>query len=146
MTSNLGSDILANHGNNENIPSYVKSEVLNDVKKHFSPEFYNRIDDIIVFNRLSKSSLKSIIDLRLNELQSRLKDRSINLQVADSAKSWLTEHGYEPLYGARPLNRLIKHEVMSPLSKMILEGTVKNGDTVFVDAVGDELRVGCNIK
>jgi ATP-dependent Clp protease ATP-binding subunit ClpB len=135
MTSNLGAEVLAQHQGIEGaIPDYVRQEVMNHVKSAFSPEFINRIDDLVVFNRLAKSSLRGIVDIRLSELQKLITDRKITLDVTDQAKLWLAEHGYEPVYGARPLNRLIQHDVMNPLAKLLLEGAVKQGDHVKVDA------------
>lgn len=138
MTSNLGADALAAHASaaegGASVPDYVRNEVMQAVREAFAPEFINRIDDIVVFNRLAKQNLASIVDIRLKELAERLKDRSLKLQITDMAKSWLAEHGYEPMYGARPLNRLIQHDFLNPLAKLIIKGDIKRGDTVHIDA------------
>lgn len=100
MTSNLGADILASHSSVEGpVPDYVKKEVLQSVKTAFAPEFVNRIDDIVVFNRLGRDNLRNIVDIRLGEVALRLKDRGLGLKVTEHAKNWLSEHGYEPAYG-----------------------------------------------
>jgi ATP-dependent Clp protease ATP-binding subunit ClpB len=135
MTSNLGADALASHASTEGaVPDYVRNEVMQAVRGAFAPEFINRIDDIVVFNRLGKANLASIVDIRLHEVAERLKDRSLKLEVSDMAKSWLAEHGYEPMYGARPLNRLIQHDLLNPLAKLIIQGEIKRGDIVSIDA------------
>ena len=142
MTSNLGADILASHPSTEGqIPSFVKTEVLNTVKSNFAPEFVNRIDDIVIFNRLSKDNLRGIADIRLREIMKRISDRKLSLDVTDSAKQWLINHGYDPVYGARPLNRVLQHDLLNPLAKLILQGAVKNGDKVLVDAKNDKLEI-----
>lgn len=114
------------------IPDYVKEEVLHVVRKEFPPEFINRIDDMVIFNNLSQQDLRQIVDLRLSEVQTRLNERRMTLNVNEEAKEWLSEHGYDPVYGARPLNRLIQHDLLNPLAKLLIDGTVCNGDSVSV--------------
>lgn len=134
MTSNLGADVLASHSAAEgNVPEFVRTEVLNAVKGHFAPEFINRIDDIVIFNRLSQSNLRGILDIRLKEIEQRISDRKLSLSISDSAKKWLSEKGYDPVYGARPLNRILQHEVLNPLAKLLLRGEVRSGDKVQVE-------------
>lgn len=137
MTSNLGAEVLAAHPSVEtgaSVPEYVKEEVMQSVRHAFSPEFINRIDDIVVFNRLGKEQLRSIVDLRVRELSERVKEQKLAIEVSDAAKTWLCDKGYDPVYGARPLNRLIQHKVLNPMAKMIIEGSVRAGNTVTVDA------------
>lgn len=109
----------------------------------FLTEFINRIDEFIVFKRLSKEALRDIVDIRLRELQGRLDDRRITLDVGDDVKTWLCDKGYDPRYGARPLNRLIQKEVGNGLADKIIRGTVKSGDKakVIVKDGGEHLDV-----
>ena len=99
------------------------------------------IDSQIVFNKLSKSTLRSIVDLRLKEVQSRLDDRQITLNVDDEAKSWLTEHGYSPIYGARPLNRLIQKVILEPLAMELISGGIGPNEDVKIRVDGGNLAV-----
>lgn len=119
MTSNIGQDLML-----QDKPD--KEEVLNVMKNYYSPEFINRIDEVVVFNKLSKDALRKIVDLRVSELQDKLAERRIKLNLDDAAKDWLTTNGYEPRYGARPLNRLIKRKILNPMSVLMLKGEIKN--------------------
>ena len=102
------------------------------VAASYPPEFLNRIDEFIIFRRLSRSALRDIVDIRLNELQERLDDRRIKIDIDNAVKDWLCEKGYDPRYGARPLNRLIAKEVGNGLADKIIRGEVKSGQTVKV--------------
>ena len=102
------------------------------VQSSYPPEFLNRIDEFIIFKRLSRDALRDIVDIRLKELQGRLTDRRITLAVPDEVKAWLCEKGYDPRYGARPLNRLISREVGNSLADNIIRGKLKAGDTAQV--------------
>ena len=153
MTSNLGADVIAKHAisgsgsdehnesDGERVPDYVRTEVLNTVRRNFAPEFVNRIDDIVVFNRLGKENLKDIVEIRLREVQQRIADRRIKLSITDQAREWLAENGYDVVYGARPLNRLIQHDVLNPMAKLMIQGEIKDGDPVTVTVEGSELKV-----
>lgn len=137
LTSNMGADIivgdeLSSTGDSSVIAPEVKSAVMDVVATQYPPEFLNRIDEFIVFNRLSRNALRDIVDIRLKELQSRLDDRRIKIEVADDVKQWLCERGYDPRFGARPLNRLIAKEVGNGLADKIIRGEVKGGDTAVV--------------
>ena len=138
LTSNLGSaDILAgaesNTAQTENaISPATKARVMDVVAASYPPEFLNRLDEFIIFQRLSRAALRDIVDIRLQELQKRLDDRRITLFVEDSVKDWLCERGYDPRYGARPLNRLIAKEVGNGLADKIIRGEVKGGETARV--------------
>lgn len=150
MTSNIGQDILLQDvtrggaGDDGKVSKESKEKVVEAMKKAYPPEFINRIDDILVFNRLSKQVLRSIVDIRLGEVQERLNDKRIKLQLSDAAKDWLTEHGYDSLYGARPLNRLIQKKLLNPMAMYLLKGQIRNAETVRVDVADGELVVHAN--
>ena len=108
--------------------------VLEILQKQFRPEFLNRIDETVVFHALTSEQLKSIVDIQLMYLNRRLLDRKMSLKATDNAKGWLATTGYDPVYGARPLKRLIQKEIENPLSKFLLEGEFKDGDVVLIDA------------
>ena len=107
------------------------------VASSYPPEFLNRIDEFIIFRRLSRAALRDIVDIRLRELQARLDDRRIKLHVRDDIKDWLCERGYDPRFGARPLNRLIAKEIGNGLAAKIIRGEVKSGDTAEVAVAAD---------
>ena len=109
------------------------------LKKNLLPELLNRIDDVITFHPLTKEHLKSIVDLLIRELERRLAEREIKLEVNDEAKAWLVQKGYDPVYGARPLRRAIQRYVENPMSSKILQGEFKEGDTVAVSLQEDNL-------
>jgi len=115
----------------------MKDKVMTEVKKIFRPEFLNRLDEIIVFHQLTEDQLRLIIELMLKDLQKRLAERKLGIEISDKAKSWLAKEGYDPVYGARPLRRVIEHKVENPLSTKLLRGEFKEGDTVKVD-LGDD--------
>jgi ATP-dependent Clp protease ATP-binding subunit ClpB len=134
LTSNLGADILVNAEETADgeIDPNVKTAVLDVVAANYAPEFLNRIDSFIVFKRLSMQALRDIVDIRLKELQGRLDDRRITLSADNKVRDWLAEHGYDPKFGARPLNRLITNEIGNKLADKIIRGMVKGGDTAVV--------------
>jgi ATP-dependent Clp protease ATP-binding subunit ClpB len=107
------------------------------LKQSFRPEFINRIDETIIFNRLSKSEIDKIVDIQLIRLAERLSERKITLVLTDSAKSLLVERGYDPLFGARPLKRTIQSDLENQLAKQIIGGVIHEGDTVTADAAPD---------
>jgi ATP-dependent Clp protease ATP-binding subunit ClpC len=109
------------------------------VKKTFRPEFLNRLDEIIVFHELTEEQLRNIVDLLVEDLQKRLAERKLGVEITDEAKSWLTKVGFDPIYGARPLRRAIERYVENPLSTKVLQGEFKEGDTIVVDLKGDAL-------
>ncbi|OMJ07728.1 Heat shock protein 78, mitochondrial [Smittium culicis] len=149
MTSNLGAELIADdsssgftinevHDKVDNfgesaVSEKTKATILNLVKHHFSPEFTNRVDEILVFNRLSLPMIRKIVDIRLAELDKKLESQNISLNVTDSAKEWLSVNGYDPVFGARPLNRLIQKKIMNRLAKMIIDGQILSGSKVKVD-------------
>jgi ATP-dependent Clp protease ATP-binding subunit ClpB len=130
MTSNLGSDLLAEESLTE---EQIRERVDRALKGHFRPEFLNRIDDIIVFHRLGKETLARIVDIQVDRLAARLAERGIALRLSEKARAQLAEEGYDPVYGARPLKRLIERAIQNPLANRMLAGEVGAGDTVVVD-------------
>lgn len=147
MTSNIGQDILLSDTKLDDegkIDPSTRNEVIEAMKRSYPPEFINRIDDILVFNRLSKKVLRSIVDIRAKEIQERLNDKRMTIEISDTAKEWLTEHGYDQLYGARPLNRLIHRRILNPMATYLLKGQIRNGETVQVDVENKELVVKSN--
>ena len=147
LTSNLGADLLLRENSGDDISPETKKAVMDVVGTSFPPEFLNRIDDFIVFRRLSKTALRDIVDIRLKELQARLNDRRITLNVDDGVKDWLANRGYDPRYGARPLNRLISKEVGNKLADKIIRGEIKSGQTVelVMAKLGNSLEIIPNI-
>ena len=133
LTSNLGSDYLANLGPGQSV-NEVREQVMNVVRASFRPEFLNRLDEIILFERLSREHMKGIVEIQLRRLEKLLAERKIALDISDAAKRWLADAGYDPVYGARPLKRTIQRSLQDPLARMILEGRIADGDTVTVDA------------
>jgi ATP-dependent Clp protease ATP-binding subunit ClpB len=137
MTSNLGSELL-DPGLAEET---ARARVLEVVHRHFRPEFLNRVDEVIVFHRLSRADLSRIVDIQVEHLRRRLADRRLNLELTPAATRWLAEHGYDPSYGARPLKRLIQKEIGDRLAGALLEGRFGDGDTVLVEAGDQGLRL-----
>ena len=135
MTSNLGSEFI-----DPELPDdAIEAGVMGAVRSHFRPEFLNRIDDVIVFHRLTRIDLRQIAAIQFAGLAHRLIDRRIGLHLSDGAADWLTEHGYDAVYGARPLKRLLQTAIGDPLAMAILDGTFRDGDTIEVIAEGDAL-------
>lgn len=151
LTSNIGAELLVRPGphdatsgeTDDTIQPEVKEAVMDAIRASFAPEFLNRIDEFIIFHRLSKSALRDIVDIRLNEFQERLNDRRITLNVAPEVKDWLCDHGYDPRYGARPLNRLISKEIGNGLANRIIKGDIRSGDSanVVIGSSGDHLDI-----
>jgi ATP-dependent Clp protease ATP-binding subunit ClpB len=131
LTSNLGSEVLAALPETGEVAS-VRDQVMEIVRGAFRPEFLNRLDEILLFRRLSRADMKGIVEIQLQRLQKLLDDRKIVLAVDDKAKAWLAEAGYDPVYGARPLKRVIQRALQNPLAELILAGRVSDGETVEV--------------
>ncbi|GCE99760.1 chaperone ATPase hsp78 [Zygosaccharomyces mellis] len=147
MTSNVGQDILLTdeHASDDGTVSRdVKNKVIDAIKRLYPPEFINRIDELLVFNRLSKVVLRSIVDIRLGEIQERINEKRMKLNLTDAAKNWLTNRGYDPLYGARPLNRLIYKSLLNPMALYLLKGQLRGEETVNVDVENEKLVVKPN--
>ena len=132
LTSNLGSQYLTDPLTS---PEEKRNEVMSVVQASFKPEFLNRLDDIIVFEALSKEELGEIVEIQLARIARRLTDRRLSLEVTDAARSWLADEGYDPAYGARPLRRLVQREIGDRLARMLLAGEVLDGQKVVVDRV-----------
>lgn len=132
LTSNLGSQYLASLGENEPAEK-VEAQVMDVVRGHFRPEFLNRLDEIILFHRLSASHMGPIVDIQVKRLGKLLEDRKIRLELTDAARAWLGRVGYDPVYGARPLKRAVQKYLQDPLADRILSGEVRDGQTVRVD-------------
>ncbi|KAN0038960.1 hypothetical protein ACTA71_001153 [Dictyostelium dimigraforme] len=142
LTSNLGAEILANLPDNTPSAS-AREEVMNVVRSRFPPEFLNRIDDMILFNRLSRKDMDKIVEIQLNELRKLLTEKHIALNVKEEGLDWLADQGYDPIYGARPLKRVIQKTLLNPMAKQILEGKIKDHQvvTISADKSKDELTI-----
>ena len=132
LTSNLGAEYLLKLKEAEPVEK-VKEQVMTEVRSAFRPEFLNRLEAILLFQRLSKQSMRRIVDIQIKELQARLSERSIIIEISDAARAWLSEKGYDPSYGARPLRRQIQIHVQNPLAEDLIAGTYTDGDEIFVD-------------
>jgi len=133
LTSNLGSDILAAQGEGDDV-RMVEAQVMVRVRDHFRPEFLNRLDEIVLFRRLQRADMATIVTIQLHHLEALLADRNIRITLDQAARDWLAEAGYDPVYGARPLKRVIQRNLQNPLAGLILEGEVKDGEAVNVSA------------
>jgi len=144
MTSNLGSEHLAvsgGIGEEDRIDVIARDKVMAAVRAHFRPEFLNRLDEIIIFNRLTRSDMTRIVEIQLRRLRQLFADRKISLELDQNAADWLADAGYDPVYGARPLKRVIQRSLQNPLATRILEGSIADGDTVHVSANGEGLLI-----
>ena len=139
-TSNLGAEMLVK---SENVAD-TKAPIMELLRKHFSPEFVNRFDDIILFGRLNKDAIRGIVDVRLKEIQEMLNEKKITLNVEDKAKDWLSKEGYSPVYGARPLNRVILKNILKPLSMKLIEGKILNNEEVTIDVKNNHINIKDN--
>ena len=135
MTSNIGSQFILN----ETDAATRNTRALDALRGHFRPEFLNRIDEIIIFDRLQGEDLKQIVEIQLRRVMKRLENRGLRMQLSDAAAALVAEHGYDPMYGARPLKRAIQQDILDPLSLAILEGRYPEGSTIFVDAEAGQI-------
>ncbi len=140
MTSNLGSDALAS-GESGEISEHVREQVMAAIRSHFRPEFINRIDEIVFFKRLGRDEIDHIVDIQMTRLDKLLADRKLTVDLTEGARTWLANRGYDPVYGARPLKRVIQKELQDPLARLILEGRIKDGETIKVDVEADALTI-----
>ncbi|HEY0351241.1 MAG TPA: AAA family ATPase, partial [Gemmatimonadales bacterium] len=142
MTSNIGSQYIVDAGAQLDPKGWerVEGRVRDELRNHFRPEFLNRVDDIIVFRQLSREDLVRIVDLQLERLEHMLEQRHLRLEVAPEAKALIAAEGYDPVYGARPLKRVIQRRLQNPIALEMLEGHFHDGDTIRVERQGDELR------
>ena len=141
MTSNLGSqELLEGIERDGFITEATKESIMQEVRAHFRPEFLNRLDEIIQFTPLSKEHIGGIVELLLKDLNARLSDKEISIALTDGAKSFIVEHGYDPVYGARPLKRFVQKYVETLAAKMILSDQVRSGDVIELDVEDDDLK------
>ncbi|MEL7706264.1 ATP-dependent chaperone ClpB [Citromicrobium bathyomarinum] len=140
LTSNLGSQYLSNMTDDQQV-SDVEPQVMDVVRGHFRPEFLNRLDEIILFHRLSMENMAPIVELQVARVQKLLADRKIELELTDAAKRWLGRVGYDPVYGARPLKRAVQRYVQDPLAERLLQGEIPDGSTVKIDEGDGELSI-----
>ena len=144
LTSNLGAYALSQLPEGAD-PTRARAEVMDAVRAHFRPEFLNRLDETIIFERLARADMGAIVEIQLRKLEARLAGRKITLEMDSAAKAWLAEEGYDPVYGARPLKRVIQRNLQDQLAQMLLAGDVLDGSTVVVSAGMDGLVVGDRI-
>lgn len=138
MTSNIGSDLILEKGN------LKQDEAIAMLRAHFRPEFLNRIDDVVIFNNLSKEDLKEIVDIEISNIESRLKDRNLSLKVSTAAKDKILSEGYDPSFGARPIKRTIERLISNPLAEKLLKGEFDNAEVIKIDVKKNELSFSCS--
>ena len=141
MTSNIGSNYLLSNVSTTGIDSNIRDRVMNELKSRFKPEFLNRLDDIIMFKPLSTDEIEKIIDIFIEDIKNRLKEKNIDLKITENAKKLMAEEGYDPVYGARPLKRYIENTLETSVARMIISGEVTSGSTIGVNEVNNELII-----
>ena len=141
LTSNLGAQSLSQLPEGADVAD-AKRDVMDAVRTHFRPEFLNRLDETIIFDRLARADMSGIVDIQLARLERRLASRKIALELDDAARKWLADEGYDPVFGARPLKRVIQRALQDQLAEMLLAGDILDGATVVVSAGADGLLVG----
>jgi len=147
MTSNIGSPLILEHrGGTGESYERMKEAVLAELRRTFRPEFLNRVDEIVVFHALTQEHLARIVEIQIERLRERIRDRRIELELTERAKARLAEWGYDPVFGARPLKRVIQREVETPLAKLILQGEVRDNSLVIVDEEGGRLTFSVQLK
>lgn len=150
MTSNLGSGLILDSmeraeregRNTSEIDEETRNEIDRLLKSTFRPEFLNRLDDIVLFRPLTKKDVRSIVDLFVGKLRSRLKEKNLDIEVTPAAMDYLVEHGYDPNFGARPLRRYVTDTLETPVAKAILKGDINEGDVIRADVKNGEIVVG----
>ena len=140
LTSNLGSELLANQEVGHDT-SEIRESVMEVVQENFRPEFLNRLDEIILFHRLFRGHMDAIVEIQLNRLRDRLAFRKIDLEVDKLALTWLADVGYDQVYGARPLKRVIQRNLENRMASLILEDKIRDGDNVQVSAKQEKLLI-----
>jgi len=135
MTSNLGSQLITAYRGGADPEAYegMRRDVLEALRQHFRPEFLNRVDDVVVFHALTRDDLRAIVDIQLARLETRLSTRPLHLEFTQRARDFLAERGYDPVYGARPLKRVIQNEVETALARKLIAGEIRDGERVIVD-------------
>ena len=140
LTSNLGSEFLSAQGEGETVDA-VREQVMEVVRRAFRPEFLNRLDETLLFSRLDRANMTHIVDIQLERLRKLLEDRKITIDLDEAALRWLADTGYDPVYGARPLKRVIQRSLQNPLANQILEGSILDGSHVKVTAEDGKLII-----
>ncbi|MCJ7690615.1 MAG: AAA family ATPase, partial [Clostridiaceae bacterium] len=141
MTSNIGSNYLLENKESKGIEQHIRDRVMNELKSKFKPEFLNRLDDIILFKPLDTKEIEGIVDIFLEDIKSRLKDKNISMKVTDAAKELMAAEGYDPIYGARPLKRYIENVLETSIAKKIIRGEIYDGSVISVDVKGDQIII-----
>jgi len=141
LTSNLGSQALSQLPENAD-GADAKRDVMDAVRAHFRPEFLNRLDETIIFDRLKREDMAGIVDIQMRRLLKRLAAKKITLELDDAAREWLANEGYDPVFGARPLKRVIQRALQDPLAEALLSGDILDGETVPVTAGAEGLVIG----
>ncbi len=141
MTSNLGSEFLASQGEGDDVED-ARPMVMDVVRRHFRPEFLNRIDEIILFKRLGRAEMDNIVDIQLQRVEKLLSDRRMSIVLDSAARHWMADKGYDPVYGARPLKRVIQKELVDPIARKLLAGDLEDGSVIQVGASADGLEIG----
>ncbi len=142
MTSNIGSQyLLEGVTDRGEIKDYAREKVMADLRRHFRPEFLNRVDDIVLFKPLTLEEVKRIVGLLTQDLERRLKDRRIRLEITDAAREWIARTGYDPVYGARPLKRLLQRKLETRIGRALIAGDILEGATIRVDVEDGRLTV-----
>jgi ATP-dependent Clp protease ATP-binding subunit ClpB len=147
MTSNLGSQLIASLPDAATPQQWeqVRDAVLGELRAHFRPEFLNRVDDVILFARLDREQIREIVKIQLRGLADRLAARNLSLHISDAAVALIADEGYDPVYGARPLKRVVQRRLQDPIAMAILEGRFHEGETIDVDAKDGVLRIGGSV-
>jgi ATP-dependent Clp protease ATP-binding subunit ClpB len=138
MTSNLGSQFILDPTESDEV---IRERVMAAVREHFRPEFLNRLDEVLIFNRLSRQHLRQIVDVQLERVRARFAQRDLSLELTDAAKDWLANRGFDPVYGARPLKRVLRKELEDRVALALLDGSIIEGQTVKVDVDGGQLVI-----
>ncbi|MGE5566251.1 MAG: AAA family ATPase, partial [Parcubacteria group bacterium] len=141
MTSNMGAEYLAAQGEGDDVEA-VRPQVMEVVRRNFRPEFLNRIDEIILFKRLGRGEMDNIVRIQLARVEKLLADRRMTLSLDPAALHWLGERGYDPVYGARPLKRVIQKELVDPIARKLLAGEIEDGAVISATAGADGLEIG----
>ena len=140
MTSNLGADALASGDEGELTPAQTDA-VMMAIRAHFRPEFINRIDETVFFKRLGRGEIDHIVDIQMKRLERLLVERKMSITLSEAARQWLADKGYDPVYGARPLKRVIQKELQDPLARLLLEGRIHDGEDIKVDVESESLSI-----
>ena len=140
MTSNLASHLILEHNGEV---EEIRGEINTELKHHFRPEFLNRIDEVLIFRKLSKSDMLEIVDIQLERFRKRLAEHDVKLDISDAAKSLIVDNGFEASFGARPLKRAVIRELETPVSRLLIGGELLNGGELEVDAVDGKLKFNC---